>query len=786
METVSGRTTRADQPVPRLLASGGSLDGRYSPLVGGNGSQGLRRRSDVAVSGRSTPRAISAVFPCYNDAATIGGLVDDVHDALVTLVEELEVIVVNDGSSDASREVLEGLAAGRPWLRVIHHLVNRGYGGALISGFTAARFDWVFYTDGDAQYDAKEIAVLVPLATDDVDIVQGYKLGRGDTLTRKIIGRCYHHVVKRLFSLPGRDTDCDFRLFRRQLIVDRPLTSSSGVICVEMMRSFSQSGARFVETPVHHYHRPSGKSQFFRIASIARSMRQLLSLWWEMVVSSSANRRTWMVIAVAAMASVLMRLRMLWSPVSVDEGGYLAIARSWAHGRVLYRDVFVDRPQGLLVLFRVWDWLSAGSTGSIRIMAMLFGVLLVVSTGIVVREVAGDVAARFAAMICAVVSAAPILEGYAANTELLSGAMSAAGLAVGVLAFSKHRPHLWFFASGLLAGVALSLKQSGFDGVLSLLVWLTLGVVFCAARREAALKGIAALVVGLMTILGALMLHGALTGWSRWWSAVAGYRLKTQSAFTGADWPNLVATAPYAAVVLGTSAFLAVLGAGTVTRGLRRRVAASLTPGSVVLVVWLVSATMAFLIGGGFWRHYWLLLAAPFSALAGVGLAQLPRLRYVMLAATLLPCLAITAWVYAGDPAHLSLRAAHDHHAVVDELVAKWFNAHRQPGQNMYVLCASAGVYADAHQDPGYPYLWLIEVHRGTNAQNRLVGYLGDPARGPHFIAEYQRPSTCDSSGRVDQILRHSYRPVAVVGNVTMFERSNDLTLAKSRAAGSR
>ncbi|MEY2554172.1 MAG: hypothetical protein QOC57_2032, partial [Ilumatobacteraceae bacterium] len=476
----------------------------------------------------------------------------------------------------------------------------------------------------------------------------------------------------------------------------------------------------------------------------------------------SARRSTWMLFAAAAGVSVLMRLRMYWSPVSVDEGGYLAIARSWSHGKVLYRDVFVDRPQGVLVLFRVWDWVSGGSTGSIRIMAMLFGAVLVVSTGIVVRELVGDVAARYAAMICAVVSAAPVLEGYAANTELLSGAVSAAGLAVGVLAFSKRRRLIWFFASGLLAGVALSVKQTGFDGVLVLLVWLTLGVLFCAAERRTVLKAATALLAGLMTVLGALMLHGALTGWSRWWAAVVGYRMKTQSAFAGADWRNLATTAPYAAVVLGTSAFLAVLGAGTVAHRWRDRVGASLTRGSVVLVVWFVAATMAFFIGGGFWRHYWLLLAAPLSALAGVGLAQLPRLRTLMLAVTLLPCLAITAWVYAGDQAHLNLRAAADHQANVDALVARWFSVHRQPGQNMYVLCAGAAVYADAHQDPGYPYLWLIEVRRGANAQNRLVGYLGDPARAPHFIAQYQGPNQCDTSGRVGRILRHSYRPVAV------------------------
>jgi hypothetical protein len=84
--------------------------------------------------------------------------------------------------------------------------------------------------------------------------------------------------------LPARDTDCDFRLFRRQLIVDHPLTSSSGVICVEMMRTFVQAGARFVEAPVHHYFRPSGTSQFFRLPAIARSARQLVELWWRMVV----------------------------------------------------------------------------------------------------------------------------------------------------------------------------------------------------------------------------------------------------------------------------------------------------------------------------------------------------------------------------------------------------------------------------------------------------------------------------------------------------------------------
>jgi glycosyltransferase involved in cell wall biosynthesis len=228
--------------------------------------------------------SVSAVFPCYNDAETIGGLVDDVYAALTRAVDDVEVIVVNDGSADDSRARLDAMVTTRPWLRVVHHETNGGYGKALISGFTAARNEWIFYTDGDAQYDAGEAALLVPLATDDVDVVQGYKIGRGDPWYRKVIGRVYHHVVKRLFGLTVRDTDCDFRLFRRKLIIDRPLRSTSGVICVEMMRSWDRAGARFIETPVHHYFRPSGRSQFFRVPAIARSAIQLLQLWWHMVV----------------------------------------------------------------------------------------------------------------------------------------------------------------------------------------------------------------------------------------------------------------------------------------------------------------------------------------------------------------------------------------------------------------------------------------------------------------------------------------------------------------------
>lgn len=235
-------------------------------------------------AGNLLVESVSAFFPCYNDRDAIGKMVRDVHGALEKLVDDFEIVVVNDGSKDDSLEVLEALAAEIPALRVVHHEVNRGYGGALQSGFAASTKQWVFYTDGDAQYDASEIDRLVAAVQPDTDVVQGFKMGRGDPWYRKVIGRAYHHTVKLLFALHVRDTDCDFRLIRRDLVAKVPLTSTSGTICVEMMRGYERVGARFVEVGVSHCARPHGKSQFFRLPAIARSARQLLQLWWRLVV----------------------------------------------------------------------------------------------------------------------------------------------------------------------------------------------------------------------------------------------------------------------------------------------------------------------------------------------------------------------------------------------------------------------------------------------------------------------------------------------------------------------
>ncbi len=487
--------------------------------------------------------------------------------------------------------------------------------------------------------------------------------------------------------------------------------------------------------------------------------------------SPAIDRRTCTWIAAGALISVLMRVRMLWSPVGVDEGGYLAIARAWAHGHVLYRDVWVDRPQGLLVLFRMWDWLAGGSTWSIRLMAMAFGVVLVVATAVTVWALVGHAAARWAAVVCGVVSAAPVLEAHTANGELLSGAVAAAGLAVAAVGLSRARPLRWFVASGVLAGIALSLKQSGFDGLLAVAGWLVGAALFTRSQRRAALRRLAALSAGVAGVLSLLIVNGASTGWERWWTAVAGYRLRVENSLVGAQWANLRESYPFATAVLGGAACCALVGAVLVAVAARRRETWPHGRHALILVVWAATAAAAFVIGGGFWRHYWLLLAAPFSALAGVTLSRIGRHAPLVLACVVAPCLVVSAWVFVGNPRTINVRAFDDGRSEVNVPVARWFASHRRRGDNLYVLCFSAALYADAHQDPGYPYLWFTEVRHGPNAHRLLVDYLGDAGVAPRYIAEYQSPSTCDPSGDVGRIVRRDYHQVTVVDGIAIEQR---------------
>lgn len=237
--------------------------------------------------GKKSP-GLSIFFPCYNDAKSIGRLVKNSLATARKLTSDYEVIVVDDGSKDKSREVLKRLAKKHRRLKLIFHEKNKGYGGALKSGFKASRKDLIFYTDGDGQYDVKELPILWSLMTKDVNFVNGIKMSRKDPTYRIFIGNLYSFVARWAFFLPTYDVDCDYRLIRKNLLKKIKLTSNSGSICVELVKKAQRQGAKFRQVSVHHYQRKHGKSQFFRPSRLLSTFKELGSLWLQLV----AERRT--------------------------------------------------------------------------------------------------------------------------------------------------------------------------------------------------------------------------------------------------------------------------------------------------------------------------------------------------------------------------------------------------------------------------------------------------------------------------------------------------------------
>ena len=244
----------------------------------------------MSVSPPEKPAGLSVFFPAYNDSGTIASMVIRAVQAASELTPDYEIIVVNDGSGDATAEIVDELARTYPQVRVVHHAGNRGYGGALQTGFRSATKELIFYTDGDAQYDPAELAALWVKMTPQIDLVNGYKISRSDPVHRIVIGRAYHHIVSLMFGLTVRDVDCDFRLLRRAIFERIDLSKTSGVICLEMMKKIEDGGFRIVEVPVHHYHRAFGKSQFFNFRRIFKTGIDVLRLWYALVIRREHRR----------------------------------------------------------------------------------------------------------------------------------------------------------------------------------------------------------------------------------------------------------------------------------------------------------------------------------------------------------------------------------------------------------------------------------------------------------------------------------------------------------------
>lgn len=228
---------------------------------------------------------LTVFFPCYNDRQTIGRLVSEAYTTIKNLGVTPEVIVIDDGSNDGSQELLKHLkATNHHNLRLIFHKKNQGYGAVLAGGLTAAKGELIAYTDGDGQYDIRELPRLLALMNGDVSFVNGIKEERHDPIERVILGNLYKFVARWMFWLPIIDVDCDFRLIKRSIAKKFQLKTKSGAVCVCLVKKAERHGAVFAEVTVSHYPRPHGQSQFFTLPRLTHTLFEYLWLWVELMI----------------------------------------------------------------------------------------------------------------------------------------------------------------------------------------------------------------------------------------------------------------------------------------------------------------------------------------------------------------------------------------------------------------------------------------------------------------------------------------------------------------------
>jgi glycosyltransferase involved in cell wall biosynthesis len=225
---------------------------------------------------------LSVFFPAYNEEANLGSTVEKGKKVLERVADKWEIIIVNDGSSDRTKEIAEGLAKGDPKIRVITHSPNRGYGAALKSGFYNSKYSWVAFTDSDGQFDLGEIVNFIDTQeSTGADIVIGYYKKRQVSTFKKITSRFWELTVLILFGLKVRDIDCGFKFISKKVFDKIPkLESERGAfISSEFLIKAKKSGFKIVEIPVTHYPRTKGAGTGRNLNVIIKSFIDLFKLW---------------------------------------------------------------------------------------------------------------------------------------------------------------------------------------------------------------------------------------------------------------------------------------------------------------------------------------------------------------------------------------------------------------------------------------------------------------------------------------------------------------------------
>lgn len=232
---------------------------------------GRENRLPNAVAG------ISFILPCFDEAENVEAAIRAAAAVGERCACEHEIIVVDDGSSDATAEIAARIAEQNEHVRVIVHARNRGYGDALRSGIQAATMEWIFLTDADLQFDLDELEWFLP-ATATADLIAGWRIQRQDPVNRRMNAAAWNWLVRLTFGLSVRDVDCAFKLVRRDLLVSCDLQSGGAVISTELFVKLLDRGARLQEIGVHHRPRTAGASSGANPRVVLRAFRELAGL----------------------------------------------------------------------------------------------------------------------------------------------------------------------------------------------------------------------------------------------------------------------------------------------------------------------------------------------------------------------------------------------------------------------------------------------------------------------------------------------------------------------------
>jgi len=232
-----------------------------------------------------SPVSLSVFFPCYNEEANVERTTQAALKACRRICDDFEIIIVNDGSRDRTGEIAERLAGEHPEVRAVHNSPNLGYGGALQRGFREARKPWVFYTDGDGQFDFEEIERLWPLL-EQWDIVSAYRLNRQDPLLRRFNAFGWTVLVNLVFGLRLRDIDCAFKVYPRKLFDEIEMRSMGALIDAEVLARARRLGYSIGQIGVHHYPRVAGSQTGANLRVILRAFKELFLLRRQIVRAS--------------------------------------------------------------------------------------------------------------------------------------------------------------------------------------------------------------------------------------------------------------------------------------------------------------------------------------------------------------------------------------------------------------------------------------------------------------------------------------------------------------------